>query len=73
MISKENKELLYAGITKLDFFRILTENFLVAKVGPQCKFIGRKTLWKTGKHPSLIQACPKIASYIDGKPEFLVK
>jgi hypothetical protein len=31
MISKENKELLYAGITKLgDFFRILTENFLVA-------------------------------------------
>jgi hypothetical protein len=30
MISKENKELLYAGITKLGFFQNLTENFLVA-------------------------------------------
>jgi hypothetical protein len=46
MISKENKELLYAEITKLGFFRILTENFLVANCGPlgQCKFIAENAL-----------------------------
>jgi CRP-like cAMP-binding protein len=80
MLSKENQEFLYAEIPKLErFFRILTENSLVAN---QERLMDNLSLsaeerfekFRT-KYPTLLQKIPQkqIASYIGVTPEFFSK
>ncbi len=80
MLSKENQELLYTEIPKLErFFRILTENSLVAN---QERLMDNLSLsaeerferFRT-KYPTLLQKIPQkqIASYIGVTPEFFSK
>ena len=80
LLSKENQEILYQEIPKLErFFRILTENSLVAN---QERLIDNLSLSAEErfekfctKYPSLIQKVPQkqIASYIGVTPEFFSK
>lgn len=80
LLSKENQEQLYQEIPKLErFFRILTENSLVAN---QERLIDNLSLSAEErfekfckKYPSLIQKLPQkqIASYIGVTPEFFSK
>jgi CRP-like cAMP-binding protein len=77
LLSKENQEQLYLEIPKLErFFRILTENSLVAN---QERLIDNLSLTAEErfekfckKYPTLIQKVPQkqIASYIGVTPEF---
>ena len=80
ILSKENQEFLYAEIPKLErFFRILTENSLVAN---QERLMDNLSLsaeerfekFRT-KYPTLLQKIPQkqIASYIGVTPEFFSK
>lgn len=80
LLSRENQELLYQEIPKLErFFRILTENSLVAhqerlmdnlSLSAEERFENFCT-----KYPTLIQKVPQkqIASYIGVTPEFFSK
>jgi CRP-like cAMP-binding protein len=80
MLSKQNQELLYIQIPKLErFFRILTENSLVAN---QERLMDNLSLSAEDrfekfhlKYPALIQKIPQkqIASYIGVTPEFYSK
>jgi CRP-like cAMP-binding protein len=80
MLSKENQEILYQEIPKLErFFRILTENSLVAH---QERLMDNLSLSAEErferfctKYPTLIQKVPQkqIASYIGVTPEFFSK
>ena len=80
LLSKENQEKLYLEIPKLErFFRILTENSLVAN---QERLIDNLSLSAEErfekfckKYPTLIQKVSQkqIASYIGVTPEFLSK
>jgi CRP-like cAMP-binding protein len=80
LLSKENQEILYREIPKLErFFRILTENSLVAN---QERLIDNLSLTAEErfekfckKYPSLIQkiAQKQIASYLGVTPEFFSK
>ena len=80
LLSKENQEILYQEIPKLErFFRILTENSLVAN---QERLIDNLSLSAEErfekfckKYPTLIQKVPQkqIASYIGVTPEFFSK
>ena len=80
LLSKENQELLYQEIPKLErFFRILTENSLVAN---QERLMDNLSLSAEdrfekfcSKYPTLIQKVPQkhIASYIGVTPEFFSK
>lgn len=80
MLSKESQEQLYAEIPKLErFFRILTENSLVAN---QERLMDNLSLSAEDRYskfckryPELIQKIPQkqIASYIGVTPEFLSK
>ena len=80
LLSKENQELLYQEIPKLErFFRILTENSLVAN---QERLMDNLSLSAEdrfekfcSKYPTLIQKLPQkhIASYIGVTPEFFSK
>lgn len=80
MLSKENQEFIYNEIPKLErFFRILTENSLVAN---QERLMDNLSLsaeerfekFRT-KYPTLLQKIPQkqIASYIGVTPEFFSK
>lgn len=80
LLSKENQEILYAEIPKLErFFRILTENSLIAN---QERLIDNLSLSAEErfekfqkKFPTLLQRVPQkqIASYIGVTPEFFSK
>lgn len=80
LLSKENQEQLYHDIPKLErFFRILTENSLVAN---QQRIMDNLSLSAEDrfekflkKYPSLMQHVPQkqIASYIGVTPEFFSK
>lgn len=80
LLSKENQELLYEEIPKLErFFRILTQNALIAN---QERLIDNLSLSAEerfekfcAKYPTLIQKVPQkqIASYIGVTPEFFSK
>ncbi len=80
VISKENQELLFQEIPKLErFFRILTENSLVAN---QERLMNNLSLTAEErfekfctKYPTLIQKVPQkqIASFIGVTPEFFSK
>ncbi|WP_395049954.1 Crp/Fnr family transcriptional regulator [Flavobacterium sp.] len=80
LLSKENQEQLYHEIPKLErFFRILTENALVAN---QQRIMDNLSLSAEDrfekfckKHPSLMQKVPQkqIASFIGVTPEFFSK
>lgn len=80
LLSKENQEILYQDIPKLErFFRILTENSLVAN---QERLMDNLSLTAEDrfekfckKYPTLIQKVPQkqIASYIGVTPEFFSK
>ncbi|WP_309642012.1 Crp/Fnr family transcriptional regulator [Flavobacterium sp.] len=80
LLSKENQEQLYHDIPKLErFFRILTENSLVAN---QERLMDNLSLSAEdrfekfcSKYPTLIQKVPQkhIASYIGVTPEFFSK
>jgi CRP-like cAMP-binding protein len=80
LLSKENQEILYQEIPKLErFFRILTENSLVAN---QERLIDNLSLSAEErfekfckKYPTLVQKVPQkqIASYIGVTPEFFSK
>jgi CRP-like cAMP-binding protein len=80
LLSKENQEVLYQEIPKLErFFRILTENSLVAN---QERLIDNLSLTAEErfekfckKYPTLIQkiAQKQIASYLGVTPEFFSK
>ncbi len=80
LLSKENQEVLYQEIPKLErFFRILTENSLVAH---QERLIDNLSLSAEEryekfckKYPTLIHKVPQkqIASYIGVTPEFFSK
>jgi len=80
LLSKENQEQLYFDIPKLErFFRILTENSLVAH---QERLMDNLSLSAEDrfdkfckKYPTLIQKVPQkqIASYIGVTPEFFSK
>jgi CRP-like cAMP-binding protein len=80
LLSKENQEQLYFEIPKLErFFRILTENSLVAH---QERLMDNLSLSAEDrfdkfckKYPTLIQKVPQkqIASYIGVTPEFFSK
>lgn len=79
-LSKENQELLYSEIPKLErFFRILTENSLVAnqeRLMDNLSLSAEERFEKfCGKYPTLIQKVPQkqIASYIGVTPEFFSK
>ncbi|NRT13902.1 CRP-like cAMP-binding protein [Flavobacterium sp. 28A] len=72
-LSKENQELLYSEIPKLErFFRILIENSLVAnqeRLMDNLSLSAEERFEKfCGKYPTLIQKVPQkqIASYIGG-------
>jgi CRP-like cAMP-binding protein len=80
LLSKEHQELLYLEIPKLErFFRILTENSLVAN---QERLMNNLSLTAEErfekfckKYPTLVQKVPQkqIASYIGVTPEFFSK
>lgn len=79
-LSKENQELLYKEIPKLErFFRILIENSLVAnqeRLMDNLSLSAEERFEKfCGKYPTLIQKVPQkqIASYIGVTPEFFSK
>jgi CRP-like cAMP-binding protein len=80
VLSKENQELLYAEIPKLErFFRILTENSLVAnqeRLMDNLSLSAEERFEKFCiKYPTLLQKVPQkqIASYIGVTPEFFSK
>ena len=80
LLSKENQEELYHKIPKLErFFRILTENSLVAhqeRLMDNLSLTAEERFEKfCTKYPSLIQKVPQkqIASYIGVTPEFFSK
>lgn len=80
VLSKENQELLYTEIPKLErFFRILIENSLVAyqeRLMDNLSLSAEERFEKfCKKYPTLIQKVPQkqIASYIGVTPEFLSK
>ena len=80
LLSKENQEKLYTEIPKLErFFRILTENSLVAnqeRLMDNLSLTAEERFEKfCKKYPTLIQKIPQkqIASYIGVTPEFFSK
>lgn len=80
VLSKENQELLYSEIPKLErFFRILIENSLVAhqeRLMDNLSLSAEERFEKfCKKYPTLIQKIPQkqIASFIGVTPEFLSK
>ena len=80
ILSKENQEELYLKIPKLErFFRILTENSLVAhqeRLMDNLSLSAEERFEKfCVKYPTLIQRVPQkqIASYIGVTPEFFSK
>lgn len=80
LLSKENQEILYKEIPKLErFFRILTENSLVAnqeRLMDNLSLSAEERFEKfCNKYPTLIQKVPQkhIASYIGVTPEFFSK
>ena len=80
ILSKENQEQLYHEIPKLErFFRILTENSLIAnqeRLMDNLSLTAEERFEKfCGKYPTLIQKIPQkqIASYIGVTPEFFSK
>jgi CRP/FNR family transcriptional regulator, anaerobic regulatory protein len=80
LLSKENQEALYQSIPKMErFFRILTENSLVAnqeRLMDNLSLTAEERFEKFCKrYPSLIQQVPQkqIASYIGVTPEFFSK
>jgi CRP/FNR family transcriptional regulator, anaerobic regulatory protein len=80
LLSKENQEELYEKIPKLErFFRILTENSLVAhqeRLMDNLSLSAEERFEKfCSKYPTLIQKVPQkqIASYIGVTPEFFSK
>jgi CRP-like cAMP-binding protein len=80
LLSKENQEILYSEIPKLErFFRILTENSLVAhqeRLMDNLSLTAEERFEKfCQKYPTLIQKVPQkqIASYIGVTPEFFSK
>ena len=80
LLSKENQEQLYTQIPKLErFFRILTENSLVAnqeRLMDNLSLSAEERFDKfCKKHPTLIQKVPQkqIASFIGVTPEFFSK
>jgi CRP-like cAMP-binding protein len=80
LLSKENQEQLYHEIPKLErFFRILTENALVAnqeRIMDNLSLSAEERFEKfSQKYPSLIQQVPQkqIASFIGVTPEFFSK
>jgi CRP-like cAMP-binding protein len=80
LLSKENQEQLYQEIPKLErFFRILTENSLVAnqeRLMDNLSLTAEERFEKfCKKYPTLIQKVPQkqIASYIGVTPEFFSK
>ncbi len=80
LLSKEHQELLYQEIPKLErFFRILTENSLVAnqeRLMDNLSLTAEERFEKfCKKYPTLIQKVPQkqIASYIGVTPEFFSK
>lgn len=79
-LSKENQEQLYIEIPKLErFFRILTENSLVAhqeRLMDNLRLTAEERFEKfCSKYPTLIQKVPQkqIASFIGVTPEFFSK
>jgi len=80
LLSKENQEQLYQEIPKLErFFRILTENSLIAiqeRLMDNLSLSAEERFEKFCKrYPTLIQKVPQkqIASYIGVTPEFFSK
>ena len=80
LLSKENQEQLYDDIPKLErFFRILTENALVAnqqRIMDNLSLSAEDRFQKfCKKYPSLMQKVPQkqIASFIGVTPEFFSK
>ena len=80
LLSKENQEQLYHDIPKLErFFRILTENALVAnqqRIMDNLSLSAEERFEKfSKKYPTLIQQVPQkqIASFIGVTPEFFSK
>jgi CRP-like cAMP-binding protein len=80
LLSKADQEALYAAVPKLErFFRILTENSLVAnqeRLMDNLSLTAEERFEKFCKrYPSLIQQVPQkqIASYIGVTPEFFSK
>lgn len=80
LLSKSNQEQLYHEIPKLErFFRILTENSLIAyqeRLMDNLSLTAEERFEKfCTKYPSLIQRVPQkqIASYIGVTPEFFSK
>ena len=80
LLSKENQEELYSQIPKLErFFRILTENSLVAhqeRLMDNLSLSAEERFEKfCNKYPTLIQKVPQkqVASYIGVTPEFFSK
>lgn len=80
LLSKENQEILYKEIPKLErFFRILTENSLVAnqeRLMDNLSLTAEERFEKfCKKYPTLIQKISQkhIASYIGVTPEFFSK
>jgi CRP-like cAMP-binding protein len=80
MLSKESQEFLYAEIPKLErYFRILTENSLVAnqeRLMDNLSLPAEERFEKFyAKYPALIQKVPQkhIASYLGVTPEFFSK
>jgi CRP/FNR family transcriptional regulator, anaerobic regulatory protein len=80
VLSKENQELLYKEIPKLErFFRILIENSLVAnqeRLMDNLSLTAEERFEKfCKKHHDLIQKVPQkqIASYLGVTPEFFSK
>ena len=80
LLSKENQEQLHHDIPKLErFFRILTENALVAnqqRIMDNLSLSAEERFEKfSKKYPSLIQQVPQkqIASFIGVTPEFFSK
>ena len=80
LLAKENHDILYTKIPKLErFFRILTENSLVAhqeRLMDNLSLSAEERFEKfCAKYPTLIQQVPQkhIASYIGVTPEFFSK
>ena len=80
LLSKENQEILYQQIPKLErFFRILTENSLIAhqeRLMDNLSLSAEERFEKFCKrYPTVIQGVPQkqIASYIGVTPEFFSK
>jgi len=80
LLSKENQEIIYQEIPKLErFFRILTENSLVAyqeRLMDNLSLSAEERFEKfCSKYPTLIQKVPQkhIASYLGMTPEFFSK